>query len=212
MAGVARFGIPAETARLFETVQTSLDQKRVQAAQQSLAGMTNAGVIWIVIALYRSTDDPECQERLLGVLQSARQESFAATLMSAADPLGVRLSDPLSCAILDALALIGSPTTVLYLIDRLNSAVHAGEDTMGLSAAIGRIMNPEALLILLSVSSGRTPYSTIEARIAATRALGSYEWREVGPTLSQILQAESDPRLLNAAQEAVNLAKGQNRR
>ncbi|HOW97754.1 MAG TPA: hypothetical protein P5567_13625 [Kiritimatiellia bacterium] len=200
---------PATAALLFETVRVSGDPELVQSAQMSLGGMTNEGVVWLTVALYRGTEDVAQQERFLGVIRHCQQPVFVAPLISVADQSSGDPADPLISAALDTLGLLGTTESIGYLVARLNSAARAGQDTTALAASLGRVVAPSALADLTGIASGRSPADQMESRVAAARALGHYPLADVEDTLNAILQNESDPRLINAAQEAMDLATGQ---
>ena len=199
---------PATAALLFETVRVSGDPELVQSAQISLGSMTNEGVVWLTVALFRGTEDVAQQERLLGVLRHGRQPVFVAPLISVADQSSDDPTDPLAVAALDTLGMLGTTESIGYLVDRLNSAARSGQETAALAAALGRVVAPSALSTLTGIAAGQSPSAQMEARVAAARALGHYPLSDVEDALNSILQNESDPRLINAAQEAMDLAAG----
>lgn len=208
LVAATRLDNPATAALLFETVRVSGDPELVQSAQMSLGGMTNAGVVWLAVALYRGTEDPAQQDRLLGVLRQGRQSSHVAALVSVAEQLAGDPTDPLVMATLNTLGLIGTQESVMYLAELVNAASRTGQDPTLPAAALGRVVAPEALPALTALAEGHSPGTSPEARIAATRALGYFPLDRVEATLSAIVQNEANPLLVNAAQEAMNLSMG----
>ncbi|MBP7829336.1 MAG: hypothetical protein KA248_05420 [Kiritimatiellae bacterium] len=209
LVAATRIENPATTALLFETVRVSGDPELVQSAQMSLGSMTNEGVVWLTVALYRGTEDPAQQDRLLGVLRQGRQSSHVAALVSVAEQLAGDPTDPLVMAALNTLGLIGTQESITYLAEMVNAASRTGQDPTLPAAALGRVVAPEALPTLTALAEGHSPGTSPEARIAATRALGHFPLDSVEATLSAIAQNATDPLLINAAQEAMNLAMGQ---
>jgi HEAT repeat protein len=104
-------------------------------------------------------------------------------------------------AVVDTLGIIGSPQAVTTLVGLMNK-IPDGELSLELMDAMGRVMNPDSLGLLLAVAKGEQS-ACVSARLAAMQALPHYGRSYVTPALSVIAQGDSNDEIKSAAKAAL---------
>jgi len=182
---------------LLDALQDSKDPTVQRAAASSLSGMADTPVVDEIVARYDTAATPEEAARLAQVVSNIDSPGASESLRSLAGDVASVPQDPLQQAALDALAKIGDPQSVSYLLQKLEASA-PGENSYVYNT-VTTIEQPQAHAALLYAAAGNKEVSAEQGRTAAIYALGNYPSEETYRLLQQIVAAEDNTAVATAA-------------
>lgn len=182
---------------LLDAVQVSRDATVQRAAATSLSGMADAPVVDEIVARYDAALTEEDAARLARVVSNIDSPAAGDSLRSLAGDVASAPQDGLQQAAIDALAKIGDPQSVSYLLQKLE-ATPPGQNGYVYNT-VTTIDQPRALSALLYAAAGNKEVSAEHGRTAAIHALENYPSEETYRLLEQIVAAEDNTAVATAA-------------
>jgi hypothetical protein len=205
-AALANFTSP-EATDIFLSLMTSSvpDRDLAAAAQAALGNSANNAILQQVVQRYQASNSAEERDNLVAAIRHSQNPECIDALLAILDSQQVvSTTEPLGLAAADTLGIIGTTNAVSRLFTYLNNLTPG--DTSPVYDSIGRVSNPDALQLLVSTAYGQTPGSSLYSRKAAVQALGNYTSNLVAPTLNWILQNDPNASIKQAAVAALQRA------
>jgi len=182
---------------LLDAVQETKDSTVQRAAAAALAKMADTPVIDEIVARYANAQTDEEAARLARVLGNVSTPGAGDSLRSLAGDVSSAPQDSLQQAAIEALARIGDPQSVSYLLQKLEASP-PGEGGY-IFNTITTIETPQAHSALLYAAAGNKEVSAEQGRTAAICALENYPSEETCRLLEQIVAAEDNTAVATAA-------------
>jgi PBS lyase HEAT-like repeat len=182
---------------LLDAAQTSKDPSVQRAAATSLGRIADTAVVDEIVARYDAALTPEEAELLARVVGNISSLEAGASLRSLAGSVSSAPQDSLQRAAIDAMAGIGDPQSVSYLLQKLEAS-SPGEGGY-LFNTITTIDQPQAQSALLYAAAGSKEVSAEQGRTAAIYALQNYPSEETYRLLEQIAAAADNTAVATAA-------------
>lgn len=182
---------------LLDAVQDTKDPTVQRAAAASLAGMADTAVVDEIVARYDAALTQEEADLLAQTLGNISSPEASASLRALAGDVSVPAQDSLQAAAIAALAEIGDPQSVGYLLQRLEASA-PGEGS-SLFNTITTIDDPQAQSALLYAAAGNKEVSAERGRTAAICALENYPSTETCQLLERIIATEDNTAVTTAA-------------
>jgi HEAT repeat protein len=159
--------------------------------------MADAPVVDEIVARYNAALTEEEAARLARLLRNVDSPKASESLRTLAGDVTATPQDPLQQAAIDALAKIGDPQSVNYLLQRLE-ATPPGQNSYVYNT-VTSIDQPEAHSALLYAAAGNKEVSAEQGRTAAIYALENFPSEETYRLLEQIVAAEDNTAVATAA-------------
>jgi HEAT repeat protein len=182
---------------LLDSIMQSGDATVLRAAGAALSRMADTPVVDAIAAHYEAATTDEMIQRLTQLVSNIQSPKATEALLALAGSASSAPQDALQRAALDALARIGDPQCVSYLLRRLEAST-PGEGTE-IFNAITRIESPEAHISLLYAAAGNKEVSAESGRTAAIYALKNYPSEKTIALLERIIAQEDNDRVRSAA-------------
>jgi len=182
---------------LLDAAQESKDSTVQRAAAAALAHMADTPVIDEIVARYANAQTDEEAARLARLVGNVTTPEASDSLRSLAGAASSTPQDSLQQAAMEALARIGDPQNVSYLLQRLEASP-PGEGGH-LFNTITTIDQPQAQSALLYAAAGNKEVSAEQGRTAAIYALENYPSDETLRLLEQIVASEDNTAVITAA-------------
>jgi len=182
---------------LLDAIQDTQDPTVQRAAAASLTGMADTAVVDEIVARYDAAQTQEEADLLAQTLGNIDSPEAGASLRALAGDVSVPAQDGLQAAAIAALAEIGDPQSVNYLLQRLEAS--APGQGSSLYNTITTIDDPQAQSALLYAAAGSKEVSAERGRTAAICALENYPSTETCQLLEQIVAREDNTAVVTAA-------------
>lgn len=182
---------------LLDAVQDSKDATVQRAASASLSGMADAPVVDEIVARYDAALTEEDAARLARLVSNIDSPKASDSLRALAGDVASVPQDSLQQAAIDALAKIGDPQSVSYLLQKLEASP-PGEGSYVFNT-VTTIDQPQAHTALLYAAAGNKEVSAEHGRTAAIYALENFPSEETYRLLEQIVAAEDNTAVATAA-------------
>jgi HEAT repeat protein len=181
---------------LLDSIMQSGDGTVLRAASTALARMADTPIVDAIVANYEAATTEEMMQRLTQLVSNIQSPKATDALLALAGVTPSAPQDGLQRAALDALARIGDPQAVSYLLRGLEASPPGqGAEIFN---AITRISSPEAHTSLLYAAAGNKEVSA-EGRTAAIYALKNYPSERTLVLLERIIAQEDNDRVRAAA-------------
>jgi hypothetical protein len=178
-------------------MQTTEDASVRRSVSASLSRMADAPIVDELIARYdaaATVDEAADLARVVGSISSSKATN---SLLALARQIPSRPEDPLDQSILDAIANVGDPQCVSFLLTKLEGC-GPGEGAYMMNV-IGKINQPQAQTSLLYAAAGSKDVSAEQGRTAAVLALKNFPNEQTYVLLDQIASTERNAALASAA-------------
>jgi PBS lyase HEAT-like repeat-containing protein len=182
---------------LLDAVQASDDPTVQRAAATSLGRIADTAVVDEIVARYDAALTPEEAELLARTVGNISSPEASASLRSLAGSVSSAPQDSLQRAAIDAMASIGDPQSVSYLLQKLEAS-SPGEGGY-LFNTITTIDQPQAQSALLYAAAGSKEVSAEQGQTAAICALQNYPSEETYRLLEQIAATTDNTAVATAA-------------
>jgi HEAT repeat protein len=182
---------------LLDAMQTTEDASVRRSVSASLSRMADAPIVDELIARYdaaATVDEAADLARVVGSISSSKATN---SLLALARQIPSRPEDPLDQSILDAIANVGDPQCVSFLLTKLEGC-GPGEGAYMMNV-IGKINQPQAQTSLLYAAAGSKDVSAEQGRTAAVLALKNFPNEQTYVLLDQIASTERNAALASAA-------------
>lgn len=182
---------------LLDTVQDTADATVMRAAATALSRMADRPIVDEIVARYDAATTEAEAERLAQIIGNINSPKATEPLLSLAGDIASSPQDSLQRAAVDALAKIGDPQSVGYLLRKLEASPpgQGGE----IFNAITQIDNPNAQPSLLYAAAGNKEVSAEHGRTAAIYALQNFPDEQTCVLLEQIIAVEDNAKVATAA-------------
>lgn len=187
---------------LLDTVQDTADATVLRAAATALSRMADPPIVDEIVARYEAATTEEEAKRLAQIISSISSPKATESLLSLAGDVASAPQDDLQRAAVAALARIGDPQSVSFLLRRLEASPpgQGGE----VFNAITQIDNPEAQASLLYAAAGNKEVSAEHGRTAAIYALQNFPNEQTCVLLEQIIAVEDNAKVATAAMRTLD--------
>lgn len=182
---------------LLDAIQDTQDPTIQRAAATSLARMADTAIVDELVARYDAATTPEEADQLAQIISNISSSEASASLRTLAGDISSQPQDSLETAAIEALAKIGDPQSVNYLLQKLEAS-SPGEGGY-LFNTITTIDQPQAQSALLYAAAGNKEVSAEQGRTAAICALENYPSEETYRLLEQIVATEDNTAVTTAA-------------
>ena len=182
---------------LLDAMQTTDDAVVRRAASTSLSRMADAPIVDELVARYDAAATTDEAANLASVVSSINSSKASESLLALAKEIPSVPEDPLERSILDAIANVGDPQCVSFLLRRLESCPPGGNAY--LTGLIGKINQPQAQASLLYAAGGNKEVSAEQGRTAAILALKNFPSEQTYVLLEQIASTEQNAAVASAA-------------
>ena len=187
---------------LLDTVQDTADATVLRAAATALSRMADPPIVDEIVARYEAAVTEAEAERLAQIISSISSSKATESLLSLAGDVASAPQDSLQRAAVEALARIGDPQSVSFLLRRLE-AFPPGQGGEVFNA-ITQIDNPEAQASLLYAAAGNKEVSAEHGRTAAIYALQNFPNEQTCVLLEQIIAVEDNAKVATAAMRTLD--------
>lgn len=175
-------------------------------AQQVFARSLDTNKLGIVLDKYLASDDTQERSQFANSLRLLTNEDALPLVCSVANAaIGFEHNDDLAWASVDAIASIGTPDAIRFLVDGAADEQPSVRNVY--ISAICRCSNPKSEETLIAMSQDHGNLSK-EIRTAVITGLGNYDSDRVKQTLNDVLKTETDTHLRDAAQQSLNKIDG----
>jgi HEAT repeat protein len=182
---------------LLDAIETAQDAAVRRAASVSLSRMADAPIVDELVAQYDAADTTDEATYLAQTVGNISSPKAAEPLLTLARQIPSVPEDMLDQAVFDALARVGDPQCVSYLLTRLEASA-PGEGAY-LVNAISQINQPQAQASLLYAAAGNKEVSAELGRTAAICALRNFPNEQTYVLLEQIVSSEQNAAVAAAA-------------
>ncbi len=187
---------------LVDAVQTSADATVRRAASAALSQTADAPIVDELVSRYDAAATIDEAADWASTVANINSPKATESLLTLARQTPAVPEDPLDQAVLSALAKVGDPQCVSYLLTRLEAA-QPGE-TSYLMNLISQINQPRAEPSLLYAAAGNKEVSAELGRTAAIQALRNFPDEQTFVLLEQIAATDRNAIVATAATRTLN--------
>jgi HEAT repeat protein len=187
---------------LLDALQTADDPVVRRAASASLSRMADGPVVDELVARYDAAGTIDEAADLAHTVGNIISSKAAPSLLALAKQIPIPPDDSLDQSILGAVANVGDPQCVSYLLRKLEAS-DPGQDAY-LMNLISQISQPQAQASLLYAAVGNKEVSAERGRTAAVMALKNYPNEQSYVLLEQIASTERNAVLASAASRTLD--------